>query len=274
MLLFFAKLTLSDQKLLDLAGIHVMEKLSVIIPVFNEAHTIEAAIRSISFADEIIIVDSYSTDDTLAVAKKFPVKVLQREFDYPASQKNWAIPQATHDWILLLDADERVTPELQKEIKETLKNSPQDIAGFWIYRTNHFMGKHIKYSGLQNDKVIRLFKKADCRYENKMVHEEIKTDGKIGFLKNKISHNTYQSLDDYITKLNRYAYWQAIDYDKKTGKITAFHLLVKPPWRFFKHFIIQQGYRDGVVGFTISFLAGYATALRYIKLWLYRKNQL
>ncbi|MAZ26233.1 MAG: glycosyl transferase family 2 [Cytophagaceae bacterium] len=250
-----------------------MEKLSVIIPVYNEAHNIEQALQTVTFADEIIVVDSFSSDDTLAVAKKYPVKILQRAFNYPASQKNWVIPQASHEWILLLDADERVTPALQEEIIETLKNPPENTVAFWIYRMNHFMGKRVKYSGMQNDKVIRLFKKSHCRYEDKMVHEEIETQGKVGFLKNRLLHNTYKNLDDYIAKLNRYAYWQARDYDKHTNRLNAFHFFVKPPWRFFKHFVIQQGFRDGVVGFTISFLAGYATALRYIKLWLYRRGQ-
>ena len=251
-----------------------MKKFTAIIPVYNEAHNIEEVIRSVDFADEIIVVDSYSTDDTLLKAQRFGVRILQREFDYPASQKNWAIPQASHDWILLIDADERVTPALRAELQQTLIDPPPHIDGYWIYRKNHFMGQVVRYSGWQNDKVVRLFRKERCRYENKMVHEEIKAEGKLGYLKARLHHNTYLSIDNYLKKLNRYAYWQAIDYDKKTGKITLYHLFIKPLWRFFKHYVMQQGFRDGFVGFTVSYLQSYALLMRYIKLWLYRRNQL
>ena len=249
------------------------EKLSVIITTKNEAHNIRGVIESVLFADEIIIVDSYSTDNTVAIAETYPTKILKRVYNYPASQKNWAIPQAKHEWILLLDADERVTPQLKDEVVEFLKNPNKNgVSGYWVYRINDFMGKRVKYSGWQNDKVIRLFRRNDCRYEDKMVHEEIITSGKIDFLKNKLYHNTYVTLDNHLDKLNRYATWQAIDYNKKTGKLTLFHFVVKPFWSFFKHFIIQQGFRDGVVGFTIACLQAYSVLFRYVKLWQLRNN--
>ncbi|MGB3776147.1 MAG: glycosyltransferase, partial [Leeuwenhoekiella sp.] len=257
-------LTLSEDK--------TREQLTAIIPVYNESHNIENTLKSVSFADELMVVDSYSTDGTVEIAEKFTDFIIQRNFEYPASQKNWAIPQASHEWILLLDADERVTPALQDEILEILKNPPADVNAYWIYRKNHFMGKEVRFSGWQNDKVIRLFKKSHNRYEDKMVHEEIISQGNVGFLKNRLYHNTYVSLDHYLNKLNKYAYWQARDYDRITGKLTPYHFLVKPLWKFFKHYIIQQGFRDGVVGFSVSFLQSYSVVLRYIKLWLYRRE--
>ncbi|MFN4198601.1 MAG: glycosyltransferase family 2 protein [Flavobacterium sp.] len=250
-----------------------MEKLTAIIPVGNEEHNIEDVLTSVAFADEIMVVDSMSTDKTVELAKKHTSFILQREYGYSASQKNWAIPQASHEWILLVDADERVTPELQKEIQDILKNPPtDDTTGFWIYRENHFMGKRVKYSGWQNDKVIRLFRKSRCRYEDKMVHSEIITDGKIGYLKNRFYHNKYISFDRHVQKLNRYANWQAIDYNKKTGTLTPYHFVIKPFWSFFKHYVIQQGFRDGVVGITIAYLQSYSVFTRYVKIWLLRKN--
>ena len=117
-----------------------MEKLTAIIPTFNEEHNIVDAINSIDFADEILIVDSFSTDKTLELAKPISTKIIQREYENSASQKNWAIPKAKHEWILLLDADERVTPELKEEVINTLKSNPSE-SGFWMYRMNHFMGK-------------------------------------------------------------------------------------------------------------------------------------
>ncbi len=261
------------KKLVALRFIRAMEKLTAIIPVGNEAHNIRQVLESVSFADEIMVVDSMSTDDTVAIAKEYTDFIVQREYQYSASQKNWAIPQATHDWILLVDADERVTPELQKEIKSILAANPNpDIVAYWIYRMNHFMGNRIRFSGWQNDKVIRFFKKDKCHYEDKMVHAEIVADGKVGFLNNKFHHNTYTTLNEHVTKLNRYAAWQARDYDKTTNRLTPFHFILKPIWGFLKHYILQMGFRDGIPGVMISYLHAYAIILRYSKLWLYRRG--
>lgn len=250
------------------------EKLTAIIPVFNEEKHIEEVLASVSFADEILIVDSFSTDATLELAKRFQPKILQRKFDYHAAQKNWAIPQAAHEWILLVDADERVTPELKDEILMHLENPPNNsVAGFWIGRINHFMGERIHYSGWRNDKVIRFFRKSACRYKDKYVHEEIESDGKIEFLKEKLLHYTYESLDKFMQKLNRYATLQAKDYDTRTGKLTPYHFVMKPIWGFAKHYFVQSGFRDGVPGLVIGYIQGYTVFMRYVKLWLLRRSR-
>lgn len=250
-----------------------MTKLTAIIPTGNEIHNIEEVITSVDFADEIVVVDSYSTDGTYEKALKLATKVIRRDYEYSASQKNWAIPQAQHEWILLVDADERVTPELKAEIQKLLENPSEDTVAYWIGRMNHFMGERVHYSGWRNDKVIRLFKRDYCRYEDKNVHAEIIAKGKIGQLKNKLYHNTYISFDKYVEKMNRYASWQAKDYDKKTGRLTPYHFVIKPFWGFFKHYIIQSGFRDGVVGFTIGYMQAYVVFMRYVKLWLLRRNR-
>lgn len=249
-------------------------KITAIIPTGNEIHNIEEVIASVSFADEILIVDSYSTDGTYEKATKLADKVIRREYQYSASQKNWAIPQAKHDWIILVDADERVTPALRKEIIGILENPPKDdTVAYWIGRNNHFMGEPVKHSGWKNDKVIRLFKRDAVRYQDKHVHAEIIADGSISRLTNKLYHDTYITLDKYLEKMNRYAWWQAKDYDKKTGKLTPYHFFIKPFWGFFKHYVIQGGFRDGVVGLTIGYIQGYTVFMRYAKLWLLRRNR-
>lgn len=250
-----------------------MNKLTAIIPTGNEIHNIEAVIDSVSFADEILVVDSYSTDGTYEKALELATKVIRRNYEYSASQKNWAIPQAQHEWILLVDADERVTPELKVEIITILNNPQPNVVAYWIGRMNHFMGERVNYSGWRNDKVIRLFKRDACKYQDKQVHAEIIANGKVGFLKEKLYHNTYITFDAYLEKMNRYAWWQANDYDKKTGKLTPYHFIIKPFWGFFKHYIIQSGFRDGVVGLTIGYVQGYVVFMRYAKLWLLRKNR-
>jgi glycosyltransferase involved in cell wall biosynthesis len=250
-----------------------MQKLTAIIPTGNEIHNIEAVIASVDFADEILVVDSFSNDSTFEKAQELATKVIRRKFEYPASQKNWAIPQAAHEWILLVDADERVTPELKEEILILLNQPNQTHIAYWIGRMNHFMGERVNFSGWRNDSVIRLFKRDFCKYEDKYVHEEIIADGSVGHLKSKLYHNTYTTFDNYIEKMNRYATWQAKDYDKKTGVLTPYHFVIKPFWGFFKHYILQSGFRDGVVGLTIGYLQGYVVFMRYVKLWLLRKGR-
>ena len=248
-----------------------MIKLTTIIPTGNEAHNIIEAIKSVEFADEVMVVDSFSTDATVKLAEPLADTILQREYENSASQKNWAIPQAQHEWILLLDADERVTPALKKEVLSII-NSNTQYSGFWIKRQNYFMKKKVRFSGWQGDKVIRLLKRDECKYENKHVHAEIISTGKIGILKNHLTHNTFISKEAYLNKITRYAKWQAKDYNKKVNKITLFHTLIKPLVRFLKHYILQLGILDGYVGFMISSYQAKAVSMRYKYLQEYRNG--
>lgn len=248
-----------------------MEKLTAIIPTGNEAHNIEAVLESVSFADEIMVVDSYSTDNTVELARKYTDFIIQREYEYSASQKNWAIPQATHEWILLVDADERIPTELREEIQNILKNPGKEV-GYWIYRDNLFMGRRLKDSGIKGDKCIRLFRKSLCKYEDKHVHAEIIAQGEVGSLRNRMLHDTYVDIDRFYAKMNRYATWQAEDYDKKTKHINFFHLCIKPCFRFLKHYIIGKGFLDGFEGYAYACSQHYAVKMRYIKLKMLRKG--
>jgi glycosyltransferase involved in cell wall biosynthesis len=247
-------------------------KITAIIPTLNEEVNIEQAIKSVDFADEIIVIDSYSTDATVSLAKKHNINVIQRVFDDYSTQKNYAIDKAKYDWIYILDADERVTHELRNEILETVKK-PNGFVGFYVFRTFYFAGKKLKYSGYQHDKVIRLFRKDKCQYNGKKVHERIKANGKVGFLNNKLEHYTYRNYNHFIEKLNRYAGIKAqILYDKGHS-VNAFHLLIKPPVRFVIHFIIKGGIFDGFPGFMVSGVMAYGVLSRYIKLWLLNHNR-
>ena len=248
-----------------------MEKITAIIPTFNEEVHIKEAIESVLWCDEIIVVDSFSTDKTVEIVQSYPqVRLLQRQYEHSASQKNWTIPQASHPWVFLLDADERPTPELVEEIKGILKQGTTH-SGFWIYRRNHFMGKRIDYSGWQSDKVIRLFKRDECSYENKHVHAEIIAKGSISILKHKLIHYTYKDLASYLKKADRYTTWGAFDrYHKfqKTGRqIGLPYLFFRPLWRFVRHYIWRLGFLDGTHGFVVSALAAYNVYIRAVKIW-------
>ncbi len=248
-----------------------MEKLTAIIPTGNEEHNIEEVLQSVSFADEIMVVDSYSTDRTVELAKKHTDFIIQREYENSASQKNWAIPQATHEWILLVDADERVNNELRQDIQKVLRNPQKDA--YWIYRQNYLMGQKVNYSGWQGDKVIRLFRKSKCRYEDKHVHAEVIVNGSTGYLKNKLDHYTYHGLDPYLAKSYRYSTWGAYDRANKVKKITAFHLVLKPLFGFFSKYILQLGILDGKLGLVLALQYSSYLFIRAVKIWRIQQGE-
>ena len=240
-------------------------KVSAIIPTYNEEDHIEDAIKSVNWADEVIVVDSFSNDKTIEIAKKNGAKVIQREYQYSASQKNWAIPQASFEWIFLLDADERVTKLLRNEIKDLLITNLDDSA-YWIKRQNYFMGKKIRFSGWQGDKVIRLFKRDECLYEDKKVHSEIQHKGNVGILHNSLKHFTFKSTDHYLEKWDRYSSWSAKDHYKKGKQPNFFHFVIKPSFRFLRDYIFRLGILDGKIGFIICKLSSMGVFMRYVKL--------
>lgn len=240
-----------------------MRALTVIITTYNEEDNIGALLGLVQWADEVLVVDSFSTDQTVQIAKQYNIKLLQRKYTGPADQKNWAITQASHSWIWILDADERPSPELTKEIQMLLSKAESDIVAYWIGRKSFFMGQAIRYSGWQGDMVIRFFKRECCRYNDKQVHEEIETSYPIGKLQNQLEHYTYKDLDHFLAKIQRYAKWSALDYLPKTPKVSLFHLFCKPFFRFLKHYILQRGFLDGKAGFIISVIMAWGVFLRY-----------
>ena len=241
-------------------------KLSVIITTFNEEENIARCLESVAdIADDILIVDSFSTDKTVEIAQRYPVRIEQRKYQGPADQKNWAIPQAQHECILLLDADETATADLRVEIQSLLDStSGPEHEAYWIGRDNFFMGQAIRFSGWQGDQVVRFFHRDKARYDSVQVHEEILTQNlSVGKLKGRLEHYTFRNLEHYLDKTRRYARWSAQDHSAKTPKVGYYHLLVKPLFRFWKHFIVQQGFRDGKVGFIVSVIMAWGVFLRY-----------
>ena len=247
-----------------------MTKISAIIPTLNEEIHISEAIKSVSFADEIIIIDSFSADKTIEIAEKLNVKIIKRKFDDFSSQKNFAINQASHDWIYILDADERVTKEVKEEIISVVKD-PKGFVGFYVRRTFYFANQKINYCGWQRDKVIRLFLKGECRYKG-IVHETISTKGKIGFLKSKIDHFGYRNYNHFIAKIHHYSALKATELHQQGKTVNLFHLLIKPPARFFIHYVIRLGFLDGFAGLILAKTLAYSVLTRYIKLWLLNKG--
>ena len=245
-----------------------MTQISVIITTNNEADNIEAALQSVQWADEIMVVDSFSEDNTVELAKKYTNFVVQRAYQGPANQKNWAISQVKYPWVLILDADERVPPVLKSEIQQLLQQKHISKDAYWIRRQNYFMGKKIRYSGWQSDAVIRLIKRDVCRYNDKQVHEKIDTQGiEVGRLQQSLNHYTFKNTVHFVAKMNRYGVWSGRDYAVKIPKVTYFHLFIKPIFRFFKHYLLRLGFLDGKEGFIISVLMAWTVFLRYVEIY-------
>ena len=236
-------------------------KISAIITTYNEEKNIKNCLASIKWVDEILVIDSFSTDDTVAICQAFGARVLQRRYEYAAEQKNWAIPQAKHPWIVLLDADEVASDNLISELKNLLRTRPKHTA-YWMPRKNYFLGKKVRFCGWQNDRVVRFFHRDYHRYENKMVHEEIERTKPFGSLNSKIIHYNTTDLKRYSQKIERYANYAAQVYLKKNKKIGPFHLYIKPAFKFMNSYVLRGGFLDGKTGLMICKLRARETWLK------------
>lgn len=247
-----------------------LPKISALLITYNEERNIQKYLDEAWYADEIIIVDSESTDKTAEIAKKHPkVTFITRKFDNFTSQKNFAIDQAKNEWVTFFDADERISKSLIFEMIDEIKKNDADA--FFVYRRFYFMEKYIKRSGWQNDKAIRLFKKSQNRYgEGRLVHELIDSKGKVKFLNNRLDHYSYFSVEEYDRKLTQYSILRAKELHKKGLKPNVFHFWVKPWFRFVHHYILRLGILDGGEGYIISKLHAHHVFKRYLflsKMW-------
>jgi glycosyltransferase involved in cell wall biosynthesis len=241
---------------------------SVIIHTLNEIEHIEECIRSVQWADEIYLVDSFSTDGTVErVRETFPqVRIEQREYLGAASQKNYAIDRAAHDWIYVIDADERVTKELAAELLSTLQG-PLDRWAYSVGRRNFMMGKEVRFSGLQRDRVTRLFHRGHARYPNKRVHADLIVDGETGVLREKMLHFYIRTFDHMIAKMTRYANWGAAQMFIDGRTTGVWGIFSHPFGKFVRDYIVNLGFLDGSRGLISVGMHVYYTFWKYAKLW-------
>lgn len=244
------------------------EKLTVLIPARNEEANLRDCLASVKWADELFVVDSFSTDRTLDIARELRARVVQHEYLNSAAQKNWAIPQATHDWVLVLDADERVSPELAAEVRELL-SAPggPPAAAYRVFRRTFFFGREIRHCGWDTDSVVRLFRKGRARYPEQWVHADMLVDGPVERLAGRIDHYTYRSLDQYFEKFGRYTTWSARDLHARGRRAGVLNLLARPLARFVKMYFLRLGFLDGVAGAVLCGLAACSVFTKYAKLW-------
>ncbi len=242
-------------------------KISGLIITLNEANNIVEVIKNLDFVDEIIVVDSYSSDETVYLAEKFPkVKIIQNKFDNFTDQRNLALDHAQHEWILFLDADERLTDELKKEIISEV-SQPDTFEAYYFKRKFIFKNKPLHFSGWQTDKNIRLFKNSKCRYtKERLVHEILDVTGKTNTLQHKLIHYSYINYSSYRCKMISYASLKAKELFFKNVKPNAFHFYIKPAYKFLHSYLIRLGILDGKRGLIICYLNALSVYYRYPEL--------
>jgi glycosyltransferase involved in cell wall biosynthesis len=258
--------------------------ISTIIITLNEEKRIRECLKSVKWTDEIIVIDAKSSDNTVSICKEYTDKVFIREWLGYSNQKNFGIEKAENDWILSIDADERITPELKDEIIE--KVAVPIFDGYYFPRKSFFLGKWIKHSGWYPDCQLRLFKKDKGKFNKRDVHEGVElTSNNIGYLKNDLLHYPYGDLKHYFEKFNEYTTLSSNALDKR-GNNVFFHSIVKkgrnfhwynliidPILFFIKSYFLRLGFLDGIQGFIVCMISAFNTLVKYAKLWEIQKHK-
>jgi len=243
-------------------------KLTATLITFNELSNIDAVIENLNFVDELIIVDSFSTDGTIERIKKYPqIKLIQRPFKNYTDQKEYALEQATNDWVLFLDADERLTDKLKNEVLQTINETNNNIVAYFFYRKFMFKKKRLYFSGWQNDKNYRLFRKSKVNFtKERIVHETLVVNGASGILKHKLIHYSYNEFENYKGKMLKYGRMKASEEFEKGKRARWYHFIFRPLYKFLNHYILRLGIFDGSKGITICYLNALGVLERYREL--------
>jgi len=238
--------------------------ISVIVTARNEAANLPRCLESVRGFGDIVVVDSFSGDDTVEIARREHATVFQRPYHSPPDQKNWAVERARHDWVLVLDADEWVSAPLRAEIEALV---PGDRAGFWIYRRSEYLGRPIRGCGWQRDRVLRLYDRRRGHYPEARVHEEVEVDGRTGRLRERLGHRPYRDVAHHIEKIDDYTERGARQAIERGLRAPWLYLILHPPFRFVRMYILQLGIRDGYAGLILCLVSSAGVFLKYARAW-------
>ena len=239
-------------------------KITATIITLNEERNIARAIESLRCCDEILIIDSGSTDRTVELAQNLGVRVIEAGWRGYSAQKNWAAEQASHDWILSLDADEALSEALEAEIWSLKKSGPKHDA-YTMPRLARYLGRWILHSGWYPDRKVRLYHRAKAVWVGEFVHESVQVKGKVGHLESNILHFTCDSLSEHLRTLDRYTTLAAQEIAARKLKVPLHRIVLDPAWTFLKSYVLQRGFLDGLEGLTIAYMAAFYTFLKYSK---------
>lgn len=243
-----------------------MPRVSVTIITLNESAHIGAAIDSAAWADEVIVVDAGSSDETAAIAAARGARVTSRAWTGYIDQKNHAASLAANDWIFSLDADERITPPLAEEIRATIAGTPAHAA-YRVPRVTFHLGRWVRTTDFYPDYQTRLYDRRRARWHGKYVHESVLADGPVGQLTNELQHYSYRDLRDHLDRINKYTTLAAQQMYESGRRAGPFDLLLHPPAAFVRNYILRRGFADGAAGLTISLVNSYSVLLKFAKLW-------
>ena len=233
---------------------------------FNEAANLAAALESVAWADEIVVVDSESTDDTVAIARRYTDRVIVRPWPGYVAQKNFAAGEARHDWILSLDADERVSPPLADELRGLLAAGPA-AAGYRMPRVTFHLGRWIRSTDWYPDHQLRLYDRRHARWTGRHVHESVKADGPVVDLHGELLHYAYRDLSHHLATMDRYTTLAARQMHEDGRRAGWMDLALHPPAAFLRNYVLRGGFRDGVPGLIISAMNARYVGLKFAKLW-------
>jgi glycosyltransferase involved in cell wall biosynthesis len=244
---------------------------SVLIPTLDEEVNLPDCLASVAWADEVFVIDSFSHDRTVELARHSGAHVVQHPFESYSRQKNWALSTLPfrNEWVLIVDADERVPAPLAGEILRTLA-SPPPVDGFTIRRENIFIDRVMRHSGWSTDTVIRLFRRDKGRYPNRRVHADLAIEGPTPLLKHPFVHYTFRSFDQYFDKFLKYAEWGAAQAFREGRSVGVIEIAGRTLWRFFRTYVLQLGFLDGLHGLVLCTLQSFGVFLKYARLWEYR----
>ena len=239
-------------------------KITATIITLNEERNIARAIESLRCCDEILILDSGSVDRTVELAQKLGARVIEAGWRGFAGQKNWAAEQAAHDWILSLDADEALSESLEAEVLTLKKNGPR-YDGYTMPRLANYLGRWILHSGWYPDRKVRLYDRRKAKWVGSFVHESVHVHGRVGHLESNILHFTCESLSEHVKTMDRYTTLAAQDLAARKVAVPLWRLILDPLWTFWKTYLFQRGFLDGLEGLIIAYMAAFYTFLKYAK---------